>query len=111
HAPAVFLETASAQLPVVVITMLFGASAVGMFALAQRVIRLPIIVISASFGEVFRQAASQAYATKGDARPIFIKSLKRLALLSFFPFVMLFIFSPLMFSIVFGPDWRPAGEI
>lgn len=111
QAPSALLEVLSAQMPNIILGAYFGPVILGFYALSQRVVRLPIGVIGSSFGEVFRQAASSEYIESGDVRELFIRTLKKLTIVSVLPFLILFVFAPDLFSLVFGEQWRHAGNI
>ena len=104
------LETASSQLPIILLSTFFGSSVAGFISLSQRVIRLPSRLVATSVGDVFRQRASYDFANSTSCRKIFIKTFKRLLFISIFPFVILIIFSPNLFEFVFGRGWRCSGE-
>ncbi len=107
--PSTLLESVSAQLPIFLLGYFYSPIIVGLFALSQRVIRMPIMIVAGSFGEVMRQKASEDYSSKGNARDTFLKVFKKLLLISLIPFIVLMIFSPSIFSFVFGSEWHEAG--
>jgi O-antigen/teichoic acid export membrane protein len=71
---------------------------------------MPLVLLSQSIGGVFRQRASSQYNSQGDCRDVFSKTFKGLVLLSLVPFPMLFAAAPWLFCVVFGDQWRTAGE-
>lgn len=108
--PATLIEMASTHLPTILLNRFFGTEVVGLFSISQRFIRIPISLISTSFGAVFRQRASEVYALTGNARPIFNKTLQRLVIIAIIPFSILAVFAPDLFAIILGEKWRTAGE-
>jgi O-antigen/teichoic acid export membrane protein len=107
--PSTLVESVSAQLPIFLLGYFYSPIIVGLFALSQRFIRMPIMIIAGSFGEVMRQKASEDFGSKGNARDTFVKVFKKLLFISSIPFIILFIFSPTIFSFVFGQEWYEAG--
>ena len=103
-------NTASGQMPVLLLSALFSTTAAGFFTLTQRVMAAPMALIASALGDVFRQEASQAYIHQGDCRQIYQKTFKRLLLISAGPFATFFFLAPALFSWVFGEQWRVAGE-
>ncbi|MNY86195.1 Lipopolysaccharide biosynthesis protein WzxC [compost metagenome] len=103
-------NTASGQMPVLLLSTLFNASTAGFFTLTQRVLGAPISLVATALGDVFRQEASKAYAHQGNCKLIYIKTFKRLFLISFLPFFIFFFAAPSFFGWVFGEHWRIAGE-
>lgn len=104
------LNTATGQLPILLLSSFFGASTAGLFALTQRVSGGPIALIAGAIGDVFRQEASSAYNTQGNCVDIYIKTLKNLLMISVIPFFVFGLIAPELFAIVFGKEWRIAGE-
>ena len=103
-------EKASGQLPVILLASFFGTAISGLFSLSQRVIAAPGSIIGASVGDVFRQQVSIEYQKTGECRETFLDLLKLLLLIGIIPFSVLSIFAPFLFSFIFGPEWRVAGE-
>jgi len=104
------LNIASSQLPVVILSSLFGMVTAGYYGLIQRVMGAPMILIANAIGEVFRQEASEAYRLTGNCRHIYINTFKRLVTLSIIPFITFFLSVPFLFEKIFGESWRIAGE-
>ena len=103
-------NTASGQMPVLLLSALFNTAAAGFFTLTQRVMAAPMSLIANALGDVFRQEASQAYIHQGQCKVIYQKTFKRLLLISVVPFTIFFFAAPPLFSWVFGEQWRVAGE-
>jgi O-antigen/teichoic acid export membrane protein len=100
----------SSQMPTLLLSALFSSSATGFFMLTQRVMGAPTKLISSAIGDVFRQEASKDYVTIGNCKKIYIKSLQRLLTLAILPAIGFFFIAPELFELVFGKDWRVAGE-
>jgi len=109
--PSSLLNTLVGQLPLFMIGFHHGALAVGLFALTQRVLNAPIALIAASVLDVFKRQAVHEFEAAGHCRTIYRATFKTLLLLGIGPALVLFLFSPRLFSWVFGPEWRPAGEL
>lgn len=103
-------NTASGQMPVLLLSALFNVTATGFFTLTQRVMTAPMSLIANALGDVFRQEASQAYIHSGNCKDVYEKTFKRLFLISIVPFSILFFFAPTFFALFFGEHWRVAGE-
>ena len=103
-------EKASGQLPVILLASFFGTAISGLFSLSQRIIAAPGSIVGASVGDVFRQQVSIEYQKNGDCRETFLDLLKLLLLIGIIPFSVLAVFAPFLFSFIFGPEWRIAGE-
>lgn len=103
-------NTASSQMPVMLLGALFNSATAGFYTLIQRVMGAPMTLVAGALGDVFRQEASYAYAHNGNCKAIYKKTFKRLLLISIVPFLIFFFVAPPLFSFVFGADWRIAGE-
>lgn len=110
-APSEFINTFVNQSPVLLLQQFAGISAVGYFNFSQRLLGLPQTVLSSAIVEVFRQKAAAEYSASGNCRPLFLKTVKALVLISIVPFLILFLFAPQIFAFVFGENWREAGVI
>lgn len=109
--PSSLLNALVGQMPLFIIGIKHGAVAAGLFALTQRVISAPISLLAASILEVFKPQAVRDFQTLGNCEAAYRYTAKALILLGFGPSLILFLFSPDLFSWVFGPAWRPAGEL
>jgi len=104
------INTSSIQLPVFCLDLFFGNGVVGCFALTIRVLSGPLLLISTPISDVFRQRAAEDYVREGNCYNIYVKTFKKLLLIStiiFFPF---YFAAPLFFGLVFGEEWSVAGE-
>lgn len=108
--PAHTLSAVSSQFPVLFINAVFGLGSSGLYMLAERVLGAPLSLIAASVADVFRQQISQARLERGDCREEFILTLKKLLLVATPPFLLLALCSPWLFVLLFGPQWRLAGD-
>jgi O-antigen/teichoic acid export membrane protein len=109
--PSSLLNAVVTQLPLFMIGMHHGASAAGLFALTQRVLSTPIALIATSVLEVFKRQAVVEFQSAGNCRTSYRSTFRTLLLLALGPSLILFLFSPQLFSWIFGAEWRPAGEL
>ena len=98
------------ELPSILLNKFFESSIAGYFGQTQAIIRRPLQIIGRAFEEVFKQKASEELHEKGHCRSIFYLTFRRLSLIGFLPFLLLFFIAPPLFAFVLGPDWRVAGE-
>ncbi|QBZ83716.1 O-antigen translocase [Hydrogenovibrio crunogenus] len=104
------MNATSHQLPSILFNILFSATVAGFYLLVQRVIGAPMTIIGGAIGDVFRQQASQAYAARGECVTEYKSTLKKLFIISVVPFVIFIFIAPELFAIIFGVEWRVAGE-
>jgi O-antigen/teichoic acid export membrane protein len=102
------LDSLAVVMPVLFLTNVFGATITGYFSLATRIINLPSSLISASVSQAILPRLALDKAQIGTTAPLVEKVLNRLIILAFFLFIVMQ-FSPLLFPIVLGRNWAPAG--
>jgi len=101
--------TASQQFIPIIFSVLYNTTIVGFFAMANRMLRLPNIVITSSIANVFRNEAIDELREKGNCKNIYIFTFKKLAIMSFPIYLIIFIMSPFLFEWIFGKEWLQAG--
>ena len=109
--PSSLLNALVGQLPLFMIGFKHGALAAGLFALTQRVVAAPISLLAASVLEVFKRQSVHDFQAVGNCKEAYRATFKALALLGLGPSLILLLFSPQLFSAIFGEAWRPAGEL
>ena len=107
-----FINNFSNLIPVFVLSSYaaFPNATIGFYNMSNRILGLPIGLISNSIGDVFKQRAASDYNEFGTCRPIFIKTFKALLISSIIPFAILILFGADIFAFAFGEKWRGAGE-
>lgn len=101
--------TASQQFIPIIFSILYNTTIVGFFAMANRMLRLPNIVITSSIANVFRNDAIDEFREKGNCRELYILTFKKLIVISFPIYTIIFIISPFAFEWFFGKQWLQAG--
>ena len=109
--PGQMMSVGAAELPLLVLTVFYGAAVAGEYSLAQRVMAVPMTLVAGAVGDVYRQRAATEYARQGQCLEVFITSLKRLFLVALLPVLPVLFLGPWLFELVFGTGWRGAGEI
>lgn len=108
--PADLINTFANQLPVFFLTYYFVESIVGQYNLTFRVILGPLGIVGVAILDVFKERAARDYSRTGTCRPLFIKVAVALALVGVPSLLALYPSAPFLFSKLFGPEWRDAGE-
>lgn len=85
-------------------------ASIGHYNMTNRILGLPVTLVSSSIGDSFKQRALIDYNTFGNCRDIYIRTFKVLFLLSILPFSVIFLFGPDIFEYIFGLEWRESGE-
>ena len=104
------LNMTSNSLPLLLFSSLFSPLVLGYYFLAHRSISLPLSFVGNAFSQVFFQKASEYHQESRDIKGLVWRSYKSLFLIAIIPALILFIFSPVIFSTIFGKEWRVAGE-
>lgn len=107
--PGGILNLYSVQIPLYFIAYFYSADMVGQYSIGLRVVGLPMLFLSSAVVESFRQRAMDVYQQTGELRTFFVRYIKRMCLLSFLPFLLLFLGAPLLFRIYLGEEWLTAG--
>jgi O-antigen/teichoic acid export membrane protein len=87
----------------------FGPAVAGFYAIGQRVLQMPITLISMSVGRVLLPRMAESVQEGRPIRPLIRKSTFGLALVGLIPFGAIFVFGPSIFAFVFGAEWNEAG--
>lgn len=108
--PATIFNISSFQLTSIFFNFFFNSSIAGLFYLTQKVLGAPVTIIANAVSEVFKKRASYDFNKFGNAKSIYIKTIKKLIILGFIPFLFSLIFIVDIFVFFFGEEWYKAGE-
>jgi O-antigen/teichoic acid export membrane protein len=108
--PNALANSASRQVPNVLLASLFGAGAAGHYSLGYRLVSAPLGLLGNAVGTVFFQTSATQQAKKKDLQPLVRATYKRLFMVGLAPFAVLLLTAPDLFAIVFGAEWRIAGQ-
>ncbi|MDB5123364.1 MAG: hypothetical protein JWP94_1493 [Mucilaginibacter sp.] len=109
-APGALLNIAGFAIPSLLIGSFFGLKVLGFYALVDRLFSSPSVLIGQSVSQVYISDASRI--AKNDPEKLkrtFLKLIKYLSLISFFPLLIAAIIAPSAFAVIFGSQWREAG--
>ena len=104
-----FFNTAGVHLPPLLFATLFSPSAAGLYALAHRVLAVPMSVIGDAVGKVFFSNAPEAL-RQGKLETMVMDVHSKLVIIAMPPVFILFVAGPELFAFVFGDRWQQAGE-
>jgi len=98
------------NLPSLLLLAFYGPQVVGWFALGQRVMNAPLMVVGRAVAQVFLgQASGIARQGTRQLRMFYLKTAARLLLVGLFPIGLISVTGPWLFVTVFGESWREAG--
>jgi O-antigen/teichoic acid export membrane protein len=107
--PAILLNSLSSNVPVFILSYFFSTSIVGHYGFGFRVLRMPMDLIGVSIYQAFLPRAAEAH-KEGELAGIVRFTYEKLIKLSFFPLAVLIFSAEPVFSLIFGSQWRAAGE-
>ena len=91
------------------ISTYFGYFELGLFAMMNKYVRAPIVLISSSVSQLFYIEAGKAINNGTSLVPILTKTIKTSVLFAI-PFILiLFFFGPIIFKWYLGDQWEQAG--
>jgi O-antigen/teichoic acid export membrane protein len=105
-----FVDALAQRLPVLVLSALYGSHFLGLYALADRLLRAPISLVGQASSQVLFQKMTEPRVTA--RMPQFLMKWSfGITLLFLVPFALLAAFSRPLFAFVLGQTWAPAGTL
>ena len=102
------LVNVSNEVPILMLTNYFGASTVGLYGMANRIIASPSELISKSVGQVFFQKASEIFNNNGDLHSFLKKTYWNMLKIALLIFIPALIISPSL-KYILGVEWLQTG--
>lgn len=106
-----WLNRLSLEIPVLLLSVYFGAKEVGYYILAKQVVQLPMNIVGQSVGKIFFQKASAVRQNSKQLSQVFISTIKKLCIIGIVPTLFLFLFGKECFTFIFGENWKITGQI
>lgn len=107
--PSVLINLFANQLPLLILGKYFGTSVLGAYSFMYRILMAPVNLLSNSVLDVFKQKATYDYNETQNCRSVYIYTFKKLVIMATPIFLVLGLFAPEIFELVFGKNWRTAG--
>lgn len=108
--PQLLINSLSNSIPVIVIASLFSQEEVGHFTLAWSITSAPALLIGQAIGSVFYPEIAKKINAGNKVNNLLAKLFSILASISFFPFLVMFMFGDVIFTMGFGNNWLMAGQ-
>jgi len=105
------LNSAGLQMLPIFLVAMYGAQAGGSFGFGQRILALPLGILSQSIGQVYLSEASRL--TRGEPANLlglFYRTTVQLLVIGCILVVAVVLFAPAVFAFVFGSVWYAAGQ-
>ena len=106
---SVLLNSVSVQLPVIMITKLFSSETSGAYAMANRMLNLPMVLIGASVANVFLQKSAEVRSDIQNLQKLTNEIYRKLLLLGALCMSTVCFWGDWLFPFVLGSNWGTAG--
>lgn len=106
----VFIDMIQSNGIIFIITSFFNSVITGYFSLTLRIIKAPVQVVGSAISHVLYQQATESYQQGKKLRPIIVNLIFKLVLLGTLIFIPIFFWGAEIFEIVFGKEWKSAGQ-
>ena len=107
--PSALLQSGTQFLPALLMAALYGPAVAGWFAFGQRLLEMPVALLSISASSVYLGEVRGLDAVA--VRQLFLRTAGRFLALGLLGMLPLLLFGPQIFAIVFGEAWRTAGTM
>lgn len=104
------LSKAAHEVPVLLLVAFFEPQVVGFYALARRVLGLPMGLIGQAVGHVFFQRIAASRHDSISSRALLLATSRNLFLIVLLPMLVLLLWGPALFAFAFGEQWEEAGR-
>lgn len=108
--PARLINSGSSQLPLLAISVIYGAEVAAHYGVALRSIAIPIGLLGGAALTVFKRDASEEFREKGNCRSSYLYAIKNLSILSICVGAIIWISSDYLFSWGYGYTYIQSSE-
>lgn len=108
--PAELMNVVCAQLPVFVFLWIFNPKDSGYFSFILTLLNVPISLFAGAILDVFKEKASRDYRETGSCREVYLNTLKKMLMISVFPFIFIWFLGNDIIIFLFGEQWSGAGK-
>jgi O-antigen/teichoic acid export membrane protein len=105
-----FLNALAQKMPVLMLSAFYGPFFLGLYSIADRLLRTPAMLIGQSSSQVLFQKMTEPYMKANMPRLIVVWTVG-MTLISAVPFTLFYFFSRPLFSFILGPKWAAAGAL
>lgn len=108
--PSAVINSLGLQAPILLLAAIYGSVAIGLLALAMRVLAAPIGILADAVSQYFVGVfANNLHTGKRSSAQLILGIVRRLALVGLLPTIIVAALGPQLFSMVFGHQWTQAG--
>jgi len=107
--PLTFMNTFSRELPKLLFVLCFSNYVLGLYALCSEVLVMPMVWLGSSIAQVFFPRANEEQ-RGGNLSKLTERIFGKLFVFAFVPMLLFMVSAPDIFSVLFGEEWRVAGN-
>ncbi|NTW52166.1 MAG: oligosaccharide flippase family protein [Chlorobiaceae bacterium] len=107
--PQNLINAFSQSLPLILLAIYFSAGAAGQYSIALAVLSVPSALIGGSVMSVFYPKINEAFHKGENTRKLIVNVTGGMAATGAIPFMIVMLFGPELFQLVFGEAWRSSG--
>ncbi len=107
--PAILSNTLSVQVTNIIIPILYDITTLGFFSLVQKILGIPLVLISNAVTQVYFKEAVNEKQETGQVVKSTKSTFKKLLFIGLPLFLLLFLFIEPIFGVFFGESWLIAG--
>jgi O-antigen/teichoic acid export membrane protein len=110
-APSALVNSAGLELPLLLVSALYGDARAGLLGLTVRIFSGPTAIIGQAVSQVYTGETGAAIREPGGTLGRLLRgAVLRLLLLGAGPVLVVVVAGPWLFGLIFGPTWTEAGE-
>jgi O-antigen/teichoic acid export membrane protein len=109
--PSELLDALSNQAPLLAIGSVFSLEMLGAYGFAQRILAAPSALVGQAVGQIFLQHIGRRDMDHSATKRLMTRVWLAMGGLGVVPFAALFVFGGPLFEVVFGAQWRSAGDV
>jgi O-antigen/teichoic acid export membrane protein len=106
-----FLDIASLQLPILIINHYYTRADVAQFDLSRMILSVSLVLIGTSISQVIQQKVAEERNSGLSIKKDFKSFLLFLTAIGILQILIILIFAPFLFRILFGEQWEIAGRL
>jgi O-antigen/teichoic acid export membrane protein len=108
--PSALINVLGGSLAVPILADIYTTENAGYFVLARQVLSLPVAFVGKSVGDVFHsEVAIYARDKPEEVKTFFLKTAKKLAVLTLLPSLLVIVIAPTVSPVIFGQSWAITG--
>ena len=110
RAPQIAINAISQNVPIIILSGLFGVSSAGLYALCRGVLEVPALLVGNAVADAFYPRVARAARNGEQVAPLLLRATLGLLLIGGLAFVVIALWGPTLFVLAFGNEWERAGE-